>query len=508
VVAGTIAVAQWQRGVASVGDAARQTAFTIPSPRDPEALRAAVLAVPGVVAAEYTVTVPEPLGPGVTLQPGAVVPEERPMLTMQVLLDPDADAVVVAEGLMEAAGLTSLRLPESVAGAFAQEYFDFAFEAAPLFGGDPPVYQGRPGPEPQFDTSGFGMELPLDAAASLEEVELPDMPLCDWPESFAPTRVLHIGMLRTLGVRLFLLEGVPSCLQTVEAGGSYGGGFDFSRYPIYDIEGASASSGSPGFVAARVPPETAIAVAFIDGVSPGWQRPVAGLVLFPTPVGEFGHVVVESYDAAGFLIDRTERWLPIAPAPSGIALGEAPILWAGDSEDPEALALEFVREVIGWTRPVVALMIPGDTPDAATVQVTDGATGPTLEVLLDRWGGLPLGVLQVRTVDGPYGVTAGQGGTLEEPPVGWDAGEGAEIQIRPHPGTATALVVYTTGDGTQRHVYVPGIDLREGLDLGRWVSIGPTEVADSGELRHVLVLYMDSREHVIAAASSTMTMAP
>jgi hypothetical protein len=139
------------------------------------------------------------------------------------------------------------------------------------------------------------------------------------------------------------------------------------------------------------------------------------------------------------------------------------------------------------------------------VQVSDGATGPTLEVVIDRWPDLPLAVLQVRTVGGPDGVAVGQGGeSLEAPPVGWEAGEGAEIQVAPHAGTAIALVVYTTRDGTQRVVYVPGIDLREGLDLGRWVSIGPTEVADYRDLAHVLVLYMDRREHVIAAASGTM----
>jgi hypothetical protein len=503
VVAGTIAVAQWRRGVTDVGDAALATEFTIPSPRDPEGLRAAVLAVPGVVSAEYTIAIPEPTGPGVTLEPGVVAPEARPTLTMQVLLDPDADAVVVAEGLMEAAGLTSLRLPESVAGALAQEYFDFAFEAASLLGGDPPVYQGRLGPEPQFDTSAFGAEVPLELAAAIEEAEPPSMPLCAWPESFAPTRVLHIGMLRTLGVRLFLLEGDPTCLQTVDAGGSFGTGFDFSMYPIYGIEAAN-SSGGPGFVAARVPPETAIAVSFIDGVSPGWQRPVSGLVMFPTPVGEFGRVVVESYDVSGTLIDRIERWYPASPAPSGIALGEAPFLWNGEAEDHEALALEFVREVIGWTRPV-AVVIPGDTPDAATVQVTDGATGPTLELLIDRWGGPDRAVLQVRTVGGPDGVAVGQGGTsLEAPPVGWDAGDGAEIQIQPLTGAVSALVVYTTRDGTQRVVYVPGIDLMDGLDLGTWISVGPTGVADYQELAHVLVLYLDHHDHVIAAASSTM----
>ena len=504
VVAGTIAVAQWRRGVTAVGEAEWGMEFIVLSPRDPEGLRAAVLAVPGVASAEYTITVPEPLGPGVTLEPGVVAPEARPMLTMQILLDPNADAVVVAEGLMEAAGLTSLRLSESAAGAFAQEYFDFAFEAAPLLGGDPPVYQGRLGPDPQFDTSGFGVEVPLELAAALEGVEPPSMPLCAWPESLAPTRVLHIGLLRTLGVRLFLLEGDPPCLQTVEAGGSSGGGFDFSRLPIYDVEGASTSSGGPGTVTARVPPETAIAVAFIDGVSPGWQRPVSGLVMFPTPVGEFGRVVVESYDVSGTLIDRIERWYPASPAPSGIALGEAPFLWNGEAEDHEALALEFVREVIGWTRPV-AVVIPGDTPDAATVQVTDGATGPTLELLIDRWGGPDRAVLQVRTVGGPDGVAVGQGGTsLEAPPVGWDAGDGAEIQIQPLAGAVSALVVYTTRDGTQRVVYVPGIDLIDGLRTGVWVSIGPTEVADYQDLVHVLVLYQDRQGRVIAAASSTM----
>ena len=57
---------------------------------------------------------------------------------------------------------------------------------------------------------------------------------------------------------------------------------------------------------------------------------------------------------------------------------------------------------------------------------------------------------------------------------------------------------------TQRVVYVPGIDLMDGLDLGTWISVGPTGVADYQELAHVLVLYMDRREHVIAAASGTM----
>jgi hypothetical protein len=54
----------------------------------------------------------------------------------------------------------------TAAGAAADAYFAFASEGALTLGEDPLILQPLPGPEPQFDTSALGTEVPLVPAST------------------------------------------------------------------------------------------------------------------------------------------------------------------------------------------------------------------------------------------------------------------------------------------------------------------------------------------------------
>src|SRR3990172_5450864 len=176
--------------------------FTMISPALPERLRSAVLAIPGVADATYTITQHHPSS------------------------SPSPRVVAVPRG------------------------------------GPPPVYQPRPGPEPRFDPSTLGSEAPFISAGSPTEA----LSLARWgvscPSPAPPVLgttalVLHIGHLATEEV-VFVSDGAPPCLVVESPAMVEAGSFDFSRYPVFGIVSARASSFEAGLVSARVPSETSV----------------------------------------------------------------------------------------------------------------------------------------------------------------------------------------------------------------------------------------------------------
>ena len=482
----------------------------------PERLRSEVLAIPGVADATYTITQPEPSGQGAvvttsasegvvtTVAPGIVVPSGRPHLTMTVALLPGADPLQVADGLIRVTGLSNITLPEATAAALRDSYFAFALDGAVLLGGDPPVYQPRPGPEPRFDPSTLGSEAPFISAGSLTEA----LSLARWGVSCpSPDRpvlgttalVLHIGHLATEEV-VFVSDGAPPCLVVESPTGSEAGSFDFSRYPVFGIVSARASSFEAGLVSARVPSETSVAVAYIDGASPIRQRPTAGIVMFRTPPGEFGHVVIESYDVDGVLIERIEERFPVSTprALGGVTLAAPPFVWTS-AGDPEDVALEFASLVLGWTNAVASVSAGADPSGPVWVALSPPGTPVVVDVLtVPIRRSLLRGIIEVSTPAGPSGVTVGRAAEWLEDAAGSVPQRGAAIRIPAFDGAASALVMVRAGEGQQFSATVPQADLAARLPI----TVGPID-AEPEDIETVLVLYLDASGMVIAVTGGS-----
>lgn len=153
---------------------------------------------------------------------------------------------------------------------------------------DPYVIQAPTGPEPQFDPSDLGEELPLEPARSPDVI--PESlfwgRLASVPVANEERPVVVIGTVSQPGsdaepVTMLLwfteVPGVNNGLATDESIGSGGGSYPLDRYGI-GARGYTETEGSPdviGEMAYSVPLETSV-VQILTGSNSYWQRPAGG----------------------------------------------------------------------------------------------------------------------------------------------------------------------------------------------------------------------------------------
>ncbi|HLF43344.1 MAG TPA: hypothetical protein VJA46_07440 [Acidimicrobiia bacterium] len=210
------------------------------------------------------------------------------------------------------------------AGEAAAAYFSFASEGALVLGEDPLILQPAPGPEPQFDTSALGTEVPLVPASTVADipngflattdnsadtaVEAPLVEHCVRTES---RPILHIGYVSEIDARLliygtvsdgrgdYIFDGGPGLPQYAVAIACDG----FSGYP-HGVSGHGAGFGNSGFMNVEVSPLTSVVTVSTNEGERLWQRPVAGWALFPY---KGGTVTIDALDAAGSVIGHWEQ---------------------------------------------------------------------------------------------------------------------------------------------------------------------------------------------------------
>lgn len=185
-------------------------------------------------------------------------------------------------------------------------------EGEVLLATDPVVVRGAASPEPQFDTSGLGIEEPLsplmDIAKALEVVRIET-------EDGQLIRVTTIGT--TVGGHDAIVlhyEGTVfsgrrlqlRCLLTSPGGGSCGG-HDLQNVinepgglvqPESPTEPNSYEVGVPGVLMWDAPPGTSIVVLTVNG-EPKWQRPIGGVAVFDTNLVDGDRFTLAALDEYG-----------------------------------------------------------------------------------------------------------------------------------------------------------------------------------------------------------------
>jgi len=120
--------------------------------------------------------------------------------------------------------------------------------------------------------------------------------------------VLHIGYLPEIDYRMLVYGTVSNgrCDVVIRPTSSGMGCGDFSRYP-YGVFGFGGIEGEIGYVNVVVPEATAVVTISFDGAEPMWQRPVAGLALFPSRIDPGITYAANAFDATGAVIGHWEE---------------------------------------------------------------------------------------------------------------------------------------------------------------------------------------------------------
>lgn len=238
------------------------------------------------------------------------------MAVVYLEVDPEGEDAVLA------AYPGSAELSPERRAAGIDRYVDF-LSGGRVLSEDPYVVQAPPGPEPRFDVSRLGEELPLVPVASAEVI----------PESFfernfglfrddlplaTPERpVVVIGSVslpgsertsETIAVVWFTSSGF-ACDGSISDGGSGTScGYDVLRH--FGQSGES-SGGGVGEISYTVPLDAAV-VQIITDSQTFWQRPVAGYGLVPyrETVEPYGETVERPTEMIVFNADGNEigRW--------------------------------------------------------------------------------------------------------------------------------------------------------------------------------------------------------
>lgn len=174
------------------------------------------------------------------------------------------------------------------------------------------VVQGASAPEPQFDTSGLGIEQPLtpltDIGLIASVVDLHVRSVVE-PEVL---RIISVGT--TVGgqdtVILHLFETEPDSDRrwqfrcTLPSGGCFG---TFLGNPTFDPEQLlqpgpgdqpTYEIGGPGHVTWDAPPGTSVVVLTVNG-NPVWQRPVGGVAVFNIQLVDGDRFKISALDKNG-----------------------------------------------------------------------------------------------------------------------------------------------------------------------------------------------------------------
>lgn len=252
--------------------------------------------------------------PVVTTEDGSVVePEEGSWSSSSasVYLDvPDDEVLPVFEALRDEPMTVSPEVADEMTDRYVEEVRDGV-----VLSEDPYVIQAPRGPEPRFDVSTLGEELPLEPAESTDV--LPEMMFGGrlGPEPLAtedrPVIVIGTATRQPSGaepvtaVLWFSEWGGVNVSETRGSGlGSSGGTVPLERY---GITGESRSSRfATSDMSYSVPLETAV-VQFITDEGTYWQRPIAGYGVISQKYTEDPRPTsIIAYDAAGDQIDEWE----------------------------------------------------------------------------------------------------------------------------------------------------------------------------------------------------------
>ncbi len=290
---------------------------------DVPAMVDAVLAVPGVAAAEVTdldtvqPRLPAPEAgsaeaPSVTSETGAVVePGPAPALptVIAVRLDDGADPAAVGAELLAIQGAVGLLPSPEIARERLAAYLEEVTAGGTEFPGNPLIVQPAQATL-GLDPAGLGEEVPLLPLESRDE--FPEY----WPLTADPLRdgpgqavdrtlpLVHVGVLP--GGERLILHGTADgalCVSTVDLDGGVGSGCgrlpDFPEYGVGGYSATESAAGARGLMSVVVPPETTVVVVTM-GTDTFWQRPVGGHAIFPFE-GTSPPVLttVQALDAAG-----------------------------------------------------------------------------------------------------------------------------------------------------------------------------------------------------------------
>lgn len=252
----------------------------------------------------------------ITTEDGSVVQSEegpRGSRSVELYLEAgDLDARSVASELEDRfAGPTfSSQVIESLTDEYIQE-----IRRGAVVSEDPYVIQAPSGPEPRFDPSELGEELPLEPAGSSDVIPETLFRGTPVPLATEDRPVIVAGTARQPGsdaepVTALLwftdVPGVNHGLAVGEGLGYGGGSYPLDRYGI-GVRGGTRTEGSSdveGRMLYSVPLETSV-VQIVTGSDSYWQRPAGGygVISYGDTIDEPTTII--AFDADG---DRIGEW--------------------------------------------------------------------------------------------------------------------------------------------------------------------------------------------------------
>lgn len=188
----------------------------------------------------------------------------------------------------------------------------YVAEGEILLATDPVVVQGVLSPEPQFDTSGLGIEEPLSPITDAELADELARHLSEDDQLIRVTTIgttvggVHAAIQHSEGPGLSDGRIQTGCLLTIPGGASCSGQ-DLEAVinepgglvqPGSSAEPISYGVGGSDVLMWDVPPETSVVVLTINGES-AWQRPVSGVAVFDTVLYEGDRFTLSALDNNG-----------------------------------------------------------------------------------------------------------------------------------------------------------------------------------------------------------------
>ena len=157
---------------------------------------------------------------------------------------------------------------------------------------DPPMVQGAPGPEPEFDTSSLGTEWPLAPMETIEITPYLVRPLVE------DLKITIMGVTRD-GTEAAVVDGGGYCVWAKGSG-------EGSCRNFAEEQTIVGHRGFDGIVSWGPLPETTSVVVVEYGDTSLWQRPVGGFAVFDTELGESQEFTLTAMDVNGATIQTQE----------------------------------------------------------------------------------------------------------------------------------------------------------------------------------------------------------
>lgn len=186
------------------------------------------------------------------------------------------------------------------------ERFSSISQGAGVLSEDPFMVQPLPGPEPRFDSSSLGEEIPFSPLtpdhALVQELAAGFYDFID-PLPLPTGAIVFVGHVSEAlgGYRLFWPTATNGYCEATPADG--GGGCPGSRGIV--PEAGEAVFEDDGLVV--VPLDASVVVLRYNADTSLWQRPTGGWAIFPTAVDGDDTYWIDVYDADGNLMATTEE---------------------------------------------------------------------------------------------------------------------------------------------------------------------------------------------------------